>query len=198
MAKNACRQTKEKIMNVKLLVSTVLLASYGFVANAQPPASPQTADTLEANLSVMNDMSAVLTGHLQNDDWYTPDGSHFASLAVYVSVAVPTRIDGFSTFGEVLDADIWIKLIGREGMYAKCQLVLQPIFGIGTPVIFKVQIAAKDNVAKPFSGLCDIDLEKEDIQLGVPDIRHGDTVVTYIKRASAREDVEFAHGVVKK
>ena len=60
-------------------------------------------------------------------------------------------------------------------------------------VSFTVDVHAVDEYVKPLMGLCDIDLIRPGLQLGVPSVEHGVMIKTLIV-GKPFEELEFLEG----
>jgi hypothetical protein len=176
-----------------IISAIVLLASPFAQAAAVSPIVPQDLSLYwqDQQASAPTDV-AVMTAHLRSLDdpvfadgmvvhqsWFDTDDSYRQAFRANVVVQIPSKVPGFDTIANAMDADLWVRFSHHGNVYAECRLVVEPVVS-RSAVHFAVELQADNGDVKPIKGICDIDTVVPGLQVGVPTLEHGVMVNTVV------------------
>lgn len=149
--------------------------------------------SVHADLDVLTGLHLKAHGRLQRDEWWLSEGSVMRDFTVNVRVAIPGKFSAFHSYDAAMNADVWVQLSNRDGAYAECQLVMQPLTWNG-PVSYKVKLMSQNDAVKPLTGICDVDLAAKGIQVGVPVLGFKDVVTVFVRDEAPAANRAFVKG----
>ncbi len=191
-------------MNRLLTVLTAIIAfSVGGAAQAVEPSFPELDglldydaivdfDLIYADLEVIDVDTVKGFGTVRHFTWTTDAGASKQVYRAAVTVRVPARVPGLESFKSAMNADVLLVLDHKGMPYAECLLAVQPITS-RTYVTYELELLANGDFVKPTKGVCDVDLETPDIQVGIPPMRYLD-LVTGVIRHQVPHDIELMRG----
>ncbi|NNF61714.1 MAG: hypothetical protein HKN06_10370 [Gammaproteobacteria bacterium] len=198
-------------MNVRRVIITLIVMALGSLAHATDsggmdaardlmvthpsnvPVTVTDVQTMRVSLLPINLEVANGEGTIVHESWYEDDGVLRETFTAKVLVQVPSKVPGFTTLKGAMNADVRIGLETNGVLRAECMLAVQPLTS-RTYVEYALDIRALWFEIRPTIGICDIDMEKAGIQVGIPQMHSRDLLTTYVKIMPADEKHAFLDG----
>lgn len=193
-------------MKIKVLILMIGALVLGAPVNAADEIgltmqiqSPQTS-TMDVGVDDATYMTAVLRpmvdvyagGRMLNKAWYDNKENYRESFVAMVGVQVPSKIPGFATLKEAMNADVRISISNNGVAFAECLLAVEPVTS-RSAVHFAVDLASFWDEVKPNKGICDVDLKTPGLQVGIPVLSYKDRL-TALVRGKPYKEFEFLEG----
>ncbi|MDH3587921.1 MAG: hypothetical protein OEQ74_00820 [Gammaproteobacteria bacterium] len=149
-------------------------------------------DVMGAVLQPMEPRMVKGGGKIVHEAWYDEEGVHRETFKAIVGVRVPSKVPGFDTIKGAMNADLRLVMSANGVPYAECMLAVQPVTS-RTFVNYALDLRAMYIEMRPNQGICDIDLNKAGIQVGIPQMHYKDLITTFVK-GKPYETYDFLDG----